>query len=81
MSAESMSITALRQSLVEKLGERDAKRFNDVHLQNLLDKEYKDEHALQDATCEGLQSSPAASCADRQNSVGLWTARFLNQTP
>ncbi|KAL3156688.1 hypothetical protein ABBQ38_000964 [Trebouxia sp. C0009 RCD-2024] len=54
-----MSISALRQVLAEKLGERDAKRFSDVQLQNLLDKEYRDEGALQDATREGLQTPPA----------------------
>ena len=54
-----MSISALRQVLAVKLGERDFKRFSDVHLQNLLDKEYSDEGALQDATREGLQIPPA----------------------
>ncbi|KAL3161179.1 hypothetical protein ABBQ38_009547 [Trebouxia sp. C0009 RCD-2024] len=54
-----MSISALRQVLAEKLGERDTNRFSDVHLQNLLDKEYRDEAALQDATREGLQTPPA----------------------
>ena len=54
-----MSISALRQVLAEKLGERDARRFSEVHLQNLLDKEYSDEGALQDATREGLQTPPA----------------------
>ena len=54
-----MSISALRQVLAVKLGERDSKRFSDVHLQNLLDKEYSDEGALQDATREGLQTPPA----------------------
>ena len=44
-----MSISALRQVLAEKLGERDIRRFSEVHLQNLLDKEYSDEGALQDA--------------------------------
>ena len=58
-SADSMSISALRQVLAEKLGERDTRRFSDVHLQNLLDKEYSDEGALQDATREGLQTPPA----------------------
>ena len=54
-----MSISALRQVLAERLGERDTRRFSDVHLQNLLDKEYSDEGALQDATREGLQTPPA----------------------
>ena len=42
---------------------RDARRFQDVHLQNLLDKEYTDESALQDATREGLQTQPALPAA------------------
>ena len=54
-----MSISTLRQLLAVKLGERDSKRFSDVHLQNLLDKEYNDEGALQHATREGLQTPPA----------------------
>lgn len=58
-SVDSMSISALRQVLAEKLGERDTTRFSDVHLQNLLDKEYSDEGALQDATREGLQTPPS----------------------
>ncbi len=58
-----MSISHLQQLLADKLGERDAKRFSDVHLQNLLDKEYTDEGALQDATREGLQSPPALPAA------------------
>ena len=53
------SLAALQQVLAEKLGERDTRRFSDVHLQNLLDKGYSDEGALQDATCEGLQTPPA----------------------
>ena len=44
---------------LKKLGERDTRRFSDVHLQNLLDKGYSDEGALQDATREGLQTPPA----------------------
>ena len=63
MSAGSMSITALRQLLVEKLGERDAERFRDGQLQNLLDKEYKDEGALQDATRDGLGTPPPLPAA------------------
>ena len=58
-----MSLASLRQLLLEKLGERDARRFQDVHLQNLLDKEYTDESALQDATREGLQTQPALPAA------------------
>ena len=58
-----MSISHLQQLLADKLGERDAKRFSEVHLQNLLDKEYTDEGALQDATREGLQSPPALPAA------------------
>ena len=54
-----MSISALQQILAEKLGERDTNRFSGGHLQNLLDKEYSDEGALQDATPEGLQTPPA----------------------
>ncbi len=54
-----MGISALRQVLAEKLGERDAKRFSDIHLQNLLDKEYNEKGALQDATRERLQAPPA----------------------
>ena len=61
--AGSMSITALRQLLVEKLGERDAERFRDGQLQNLLDKEYKDEGALQDATRDGLGTPPPLPAA------------------
>ena len=57
-----MSISALRQVLAEKLGERDTNRFGDV-LQNLLDKEYRDEGVLQDATREGLQTPPALPLA------------------
>jgi hypothetical protein len=33
-----ITISTLKQLLVDKLGERDAKRFSDVHLQNLLAK-------------------------------------------
>ena len=58
-----MSLASLRQLLLEKLGERDARRFQDGHLQNLLDKEYTDESALQDATREGLQTQPALPAA------------------
>ena len=57
--ADSMSISALRQVLAEKLGERDTNQFSDVHLQNLLDTECSDEGALQDATREGLHTPPA----------------------
>ena len=58
-----MSISNLQKILADKLGERDAKRFSVVHLQNLLDKEYIDEGALQDASREGLQSPPALPAA------------------
>ena len=58
-----MSLASLRQLLSEKLGERDARRFQHVHLQNLLDKEYTDEGALQDATRSGLQTQPALPAA------------------
>lgn len=58
-----MTISDLKQLLVDKLGERDAERFSDVHLQNLLAKEYVDESALQDATCEGLMSNPPLPAA------------------
>ena len=58
-----MSLASLRQLLTEKLGERDARRFQHVHLQNLLDKEYTDESALQDATRDGLQTPPALPAA------------------
>lgn len=58
-----MSLASLRQLLLEKLGERDARRFQDVHVQNLLDKEYTDESALQDATRDGLQTQPALPAA------------------
>ena len=58
-----MSISNLQKLLADKLGERDDKRFSGVHLQNLLDKEYTDEGALQDATREGLQSPPALPAA------------------
>ena len=58
-----MSLASLQQLLLERFGERDARRFRDVHLQNLLDKEYTDESALQDATREGLQSQPVLPAA------------------
>ena len=58
-----MGISALRQVLTEKLGERDANRFSDVHLQNLLDKDFNDEGALQDATREQLQAPPELPAA------------------
>ena len=58
-----MSISTLRRLLTDKLGDRDAQRFLDVHLQNLLDKAYTDEGALQDATREGLQSDPGLPAA------------------
>lgn len=58
-----MSRASLRQLLLQKLGERDARRFQDVHLQNLLDKEYTDESALQHATRDGLQTQPALPAA------------------
>lgn len=58
-----MSISTLRQLLADKLGNRDAERFDDDHLQNLLDKAYTDEGALEDATREGLQFHPALPSA------------------
>lgn len=58
-----MSTSSLRQLLTAELGSRDAERFSDVHLQNLLDKSYNDEGALQDATRERLQSPPALPAA------------------
>ena len=57
-----MSIS-LRQLFVDRLGERDAERFSNAHLQNLVDKAYTDEGALQDATREDLQSPPALPAA------------------
>ena len=53
-----MSIETLRQLLTEKLGDTDMRRFNDGHLQSLLDKEYSNEGALRDATREGLEAPP-----------------------
>ncbi|KAL0019266.1 hypothetical protein WJX77_007151 [Trebouxia sp. C0004] len=41
-----------------ELGQEDANRFEDVHLQNLIDKGYTDHGALKDATRDGLQSPP-----------------------
>lgn len=58
-----MSVSTLRQLLVNKLGKTDAERFSDSHIQNLLDKAYTDEGALQDATREGLQSPPILPAA------------------
>ena len=52
-----MSCTALRELLIRELGQEDATRFSDVHLQNLIDKGYTDHGAL-NATCDGLQSPP-----------------------
>ena len=37
-----MSCTALRELLIRELGQEDATRFSDVHLQNLIDKGYTD---------------------------------------
>lgn len=54
-----MSHPALRQLLVVKLGKRDAERFSDTHIQDLLDKGYTDESDLREATREGLMSPPA----------------------
>lgn len=54
-----MSHSALRQLLVDKLGRRDAERFSDTQLQDLLDKGYADESDLREATREGLTSPPA----------------------
>ena len=53
-----MSCTALRELLILKMGQEDATRFSDVHLQNLIDKGYTDHGALKDATRDGLQSPP-----------------------
>ena len=53
-----MSCTALRELLIRELGQEDATRFSDVHLQNLIDKGYTDHGALKDATRDGLQSPP-----------------------
>ncbi|KAL0041094.1 hypothetical protein WJX77_004896 [Trebouxia sp. C0004] len=53
-----MSCTALWELLIRELGQEDAIRFSDVHLQNLIDKGYTDHGALKDATCDGLQSPP-----------------------
>ena len=53
-----MSCTALRELLIRELGQEDASRFSDVHLQNLLDKGYTDHGALKDASRDGLQSNP-----------------------
>ena len=58
-----MSHSALRQLLVVKLGKRDAERFSDAHIQDLVDKAYTAEGALQDATGTGLQSPPALPAA------------------
>lgn len=58
-----MSRATLRQLLVKGLGERDAARFSDRHIQNLVAKAYTDEGALQDATREGLRSHPALPSA------------------
>ena len=58
-----MSVSTLRQLLVNKLGKTDAARFSDSHIQNLLNKAYTDEGVLQDATREGLQSPPALPAA------------------
>ena len=49
----------MRQLFIDRLGEGDAAHFLDGHLQNLLDKAYTDEGALQDATREGLRLPPA----------------------
>ncbi len=53
-----MSCTALRELLIRELGQKDAIRFSDVHIQNLIDKGYTDHGALKDATRDGLQSPP-----------------------
>ena len=62
LTARSMSISSLEQVLADKLGERDAKHFSSVHLQNLLDKEHTDEGALQDASREAAVPSCDACC-------------------
>lgn len=53
-----MSCTALRELLLREMGQEDATRFSDVHLQNLIDKGYTDRGALNDAKRDGLQSPP-----------------------
>ena len=53
-----MSCTALRELLIRELGQEDAIRFSDVHIQNLIDKGYTNHGALKDATRDGLQSPP-----------------------
>lgn len=53
-----MSCTTLQELLIRELGQEDATRFSDVHVQNLLDKGYTDHGALKDATRDGLQSPP-----------------------
>ena len=53
-----MSCTALRELLLREMGQEDATRFSDVHLQNLIDKGYTDRGALKDAKRDGLQSPP-----------------------
>ncbi len=58
-----MSTSSLRQLLADRLGKRDAERFSNTHLQNLVDKAYTDEGALQNAIREGLQSPPALPAA------------------
>ena len=47
-----MSRSALRQLMVDKLGRKDAERFSDTQLQDLLDKGYTNEGNLQTATRE-----------------------------
>ena len=50
---------AIRQLLLQKLGERDCQCFTDDHVQYLVQKGYTDESALQNATRETLQLPPA----------------------
>ncbi len=58
-----MSVSTLRQLLVNELGKTDAERFSDSHIQILLHKAYTDVGALQDVTREGLQSPPELPAA------------------
>ena len=49
-----MSCTALRELLIGEMGQEDANRVSDLHLQGLINKGYTDHETLKDATCEGL---------------------------
>ena len=50
---------AIRQLLLQQLGERVSQCFTDDHVQYLVQKGYTDESALQNATRETLQLPPA----------------------